>query len=78
MSLRWPCQVLPCDHLAEHAVHRRQGSATVLTMACEEGLAILRRETPDSILRVVRLSDSVPPPPVSGTTRVATPVRKVG
>lgn len=74
----WPCQVIPCQRMAKHAVHHRHGAVTIMTVACDGCLDDVTA-SPTEVLRVVPLSTSIPPPApaASGVTQVALPARRM-
>jgi hypothetical protein len=79
MALRWPCQVVPspdgCDSTAKRIVFHRVGAYVICTCSCLEHLDGFCADA--HVVRVARLSESLPPPPPApGTVQLPTPVRR--
>jgi hypothetical protein len=82
MALRWPCQVGSesesepdgCDRHAKRIVFHRVGTLVICTCTCAEHLDEFCAGA--HVVRVARLSDSLPPPPAVVTMHVAKPVRR--
>lgn len=77
---RWPCQVkesgpAACDRFAKHGVWHLQGVYETLTATCVEHFDPFCKTV--HVIRTVRLSESLPPPPSVGVTvQLPTPVRR--